>query len=386
MPAWQTTKGIFSAAADTKFGRVALDSLDAELRALPVSVALDGVTQPGSSDQFIVDYKAEPSAAEKQLIEAAVAAHEGIPQTAPQAKVNDVGALAVEVTPRTGSPFEDYAVNWCDPTTWWPDAEKVENVVANSTGDPLVFDLPDERIIDVTHGKITQEFRLADMAPVVSVGGIVLTERSFGYDDHAANPGWGPNPHDAGDYTIDYAAGTITFFDPPIEPPTVTYHRATSSNWYITPKDGKTIRVLAIEVQFSRDIEMRDAMVFVPEILAAAAAAGGMLDPAMLASNGGPIPDTSYLPIAGREREYKRIRDFIVEAQRSFPIIPQVGGSSYRAMGDEFVVFRWPYEEAAARDLSASQFTRLRVGLKNHIPFGGTFANATSYSVSESES
>lgn len=93
---WQTTKGTFSIAADTKFGRVAIATLDDELRALPVTVALDGVTKGSpTADSLVIDYRAEPSAAERLLVDQAVADHEGVPPARPEIAQNEKGEQIV---------------------------------------------------------------------------------------------------------------------------------------------------------------------------------------------------------------------------------------------------------------------------------------------------
>lgn len=433
MPTWNGTKATFSVAADTKFARVVIDVLDDELRALPVTVALDGITRQGTDDAFSIDYKAAPSEAERLLIEQAVRDHEGILRVDPQATVVN-GNLHVEVRPRSGSAYEEYSINWCDPTTWH--AEAVPVVGVTLTGDGTTYQIPDldyRGVLDVVHGKITQENRIADKRLRVYEDGVELPEEEFGWAAYEADPVAGlDNPFEPGVWTCDYATGVITFKAPRTGTITADFHKPTASWWYIQPKPTRSLSLLAVELNATTDVEMRDSVCFVPQIMFAAAAAIGELDeeaaslgitpvamaglgitgtPGSLllasreddaapfyagaaaalgitveqlkAAQGLPLVDTDFVDVAAEAREYKRIHDFIIESQRAYPTIPKIGGSNERAMSVDWFVWRWPYDEAAARLLVSGNGTRIKIGLKHDVPFRGTYANASVYAISD---
>jgi len=428
----------FSIAADTKFARLDPASLDDALRGLAVTKALDGVSGGSTNDVGTITYRAEVPPAERILVQQVVNDHTGIPAVSAEPDVVN-GKLRVEVRPRDGTSYEDYSVNWTDPTTWHTDSVRhTAHVPADQGGGVYRITGVTYGVVDVTHGKITQERRLADMRLRVYVDGVEVPEEEFGWADYEADPhvlpdgSTRPNPFAAGDWTCDYATGTITFKSPPAGVVTCDWSDAVSSAWYITPDVGHQLHLLAVEINASMDVVMRDSVCFVPQILAAAAAAIGELDqeaaaigitPAAMAGLGLtglpgtmilasreadaapfyaaaaasqgvtveqfkagvglPLQDDAYLDVSADIHEYKVVRDFIVESQRAYPLMAKVGGANSRGMTVDWFTWRWPYEEAAARLLVGANGTRVKIHLRHDIPYGGEYANASVYAIDE---
>lgn len=278
------------------------------------------------------------------------------------------GVPKVVTAPREGSPIDFLSPNWCDCTTWWGSSTRHEDQSMTDSGDGLTWTSGVPHWIDVTHGKITQEHNLhASYGPVVKVDGVTMTEHSPGTTD--------------GNYSIDHTAGTITFTNSQAgKTVTATFSEMQNSTWAIKPDVGKKLRLIAVEVQFTTDIELTDTVVFqfygyvdafAPHLLTTA-------DPP------GPFPPLTKIPI-GSPRKYLTMMDFINESQRSFPEIPALGGSGWRGLQTPVHIFRWPYEEGAVRDLFSSAGMEVQISLEGHTEFGGSKAYVTLYAMLESE-
>lgn len=260
---------------------------------------------------------------------------------------------------REGSAVDFLSPNWCDPTTWHSAAERVISEAATDTGDGLTWTLPHSPLIDVVNGRITQEHRLhASHGAIVTVDGQALAEKTR------------PNGM-VGDFAIDYAAGSITFGTSQAGADVrATYSRGAGSRWTIKPDPGRRLRLTAVEVQFSADVELLAAVRF--EIYGSA----DVFAP-------GQYPAGTLIPLGSRV--YQTIQDYINESQRSFPDIPAMGGAGWRGTQTSTHVFRWPYAEDATRDLDASAGMEVRISLDGDQALGGSRAYATVYATSEAE-
>lgn len=421
----------------TRYNRVDVATIDAEARRSGIKAALDGVTL---SDVLGIPtlrfaFFSALDATDEQLLFSVVDGHTGIPEVEPSARLTPSGSLTVEVQPRSGSVFETFSVNWADPTTWHADVEEVTGATCTPTGQPDEYQLPGvtwRGVLDVTHGKITQETRLAHKRLRVYVDSVEQPEEEFGWAMYEADPTPGlPNPYEPGTWTADYATGVLTFKSPPTGTVTADYCLPRSSSWYVEPATGRQLVLLAVEVNASVDVVMRDAVVFTPQVTmkyaadigqlddeaaalgitaaamtalgiagqpgtlllksreadaapfyAGAAAALGITVAQLKAAQGLPLEDFAWTDVTSESREYRRISDFIVESQRTYPLIEKVGGTNARALGQQWFSFRWPYEEAAAR-MFVEHETRLRVGLKHDIPFRGEYVGVSVYALSQ---
>jgi len=280
---------------------------------------------------------------------------------------DNYGNQKISMSPPAGSRVDVLSVDWCDKTTWWPESSRIENETLSDSGDGLTFNSVNPFWICTTRGRITGEDHLnGDYVPVVKANGVEQQEdEPFGGDTH--------------DFSVNYEDGSVTFHEEPATPIVATYSKANGSNTVIKPKENKIIRLTKVEVQFSQDIVLTDAItfqawgyvdVFAPELLTTA-------DPP------GPYPPGTLIPI-NNATIYKTMLDYINEAAGSYPVIPAMGGSN-RGTSQPIHIYRWPYADRASTDLIASYGMEIRCGLQNNIPFEGEHAVATFYGISLDE-
>lgn len=240
--------------------------------------------------------------------------------------------------------------NWCDPTTWHQKAVRVVDEVADCSnpGTNTVYAVDHVNLIDIYHGKITQEDFLQDADShsyrvVVKVDDVVKTER----DPHVGS---------GGDYTVNYATGVITFAsDRGNSVVKVTYHYANGSEYIIKPDAGKKLKIKTAEVQFTKDIGITDSVKF------------------QLYVAGNPY---------GNPVVYKTLMDYINEANGAYPEIAAMG-TGWRGIPQNVVTFPWNYQ--AVTELKSSIGMEIRIKLEHEAPFTGTAATATFYCLSEDE-
>jgi len=201
------TKYTFSIQDDFPNHKVDSVRLTREIQQSSIVTALDYINTSG--DECDVWFKAELSEEDEEVLEAIVAAHSGEPLPSAAQPVtlegvaeDDDNRFRVSPEPRkTGSGLVAVTHNWCDPTTWYTESERVTDEELSDTGDGLTFDSVHEDWIDLVHGKVYREDLIsAPYLPVVKVDGVEKTARA-------------PWADSGGDYEIDYASGQVTFFE-----------------------------------------------------------------------------------------------------------------------------------------------------------------------------
>ena len=259
----------------------------------------------------------------------------------------------VNIGPRSWT----FSHNFCDPTTWFGDSIRITNeVIGTGNGILGIFNLDNSNVIDIVHGKVTDEDNLdGNYKLVVKINGVVKTEREFGKTT-------------GGDYLANYNTGQITFFIPPAIGDSITadYSYNNGSTMYIRPKPGLKTVITWSECQFSKDLIMNDNLI----------SAVFTYNPTM----GAPPAKFEYPNSRSR---YKRMYDFINYTNGSFPIIPSMGGSARGLSND---ILQLKYEYTSAIELPSSAGAEIRVWLENNISFGGEIAAITFYGYEESES
>lgn len=280
--------------------------------------------------------------------------------------------LRVGTEKSDASKVQFYSHDWGDKTTWFEEAVRIVDGVGTDIGDHLTYNFSHTFFIDTYHAKITGEDFLKDSEGnsyrvVVKVDGVEKTEQD-------------PHYGTGGDYTVDYAAGSITFLaaQDPGAVVTATYYYAASSLFTIKPQAGKKLLLEMVEVQFSQGIDLRDSVVF---------QAYGYVDifaPQLLdtADPPGPYPSGTQIPL-GDPIVYKSMRDYMNDAQRSYPSYPALGGSSWRGIQSPSYILDWDYLRGTL--LVSSWGMEIRVYLAHDTPFTGGFATATFYCSSEDE-
>ena len=268
-------------------------------------------------------------------------------------KVTSEDVLRVSVEPPE-TPGERIIVtsNWCDKTTWFPSATRIVDEVADHDdppGDYTQYSVAHTDLIDTYHGKISGEDALEDAGEnsyrvTVKVNDTTKTEQ----DPHLGT---------GGDYTIDYAAGQVTFLTALTAPDVVkvTYHYATNSHTNVLPGTGNVLKIVKAEIQFSGDFSLDDTIMF--EVL----------------YDGTPVKFTRY----------KTIQDLYNEAQGVYPSLPALGGSGWRGITQ--TVYTLPFVYMAVSKLSDAGLLSLRLSLEHDVECGGTYATGTLYCLVDTE-
>lgn len=170
----------------------------------------------------------------------------------------------VQVDLREGSKLHIFSPNMCDKRTWFSDSTRKTSVVATDSGDGYIFNLPDEWIIDTCHGRISNEDAIHENYKVsVYVDGVEVQEH--GPDTLMYLGGEEFNDWSLGnnDYGLDYENGIIIFKeDQSGKAITADYSFANSSKWYLTPSEGKSIQLMAAELQFSTGASLSSDFIF----------------------------------------------------------------------------------------------------------------------------
>lgn len=262
---------------------------------------------------------------------------------------NDDGLPVTSPEPRTGTELILVTPNFCDPTTWYPTSERITNEALTDSGDGLTWNSSHTFWIDMTHGKLFDEDALAadvghGYSVVVTVDSVEQTPRD-------------PFSDTGGDYVIDYAAGTVTFASSQAGKTVVaSYSRMVDSTWILTPDPGYRIDIESAEAQFSQDVVLNDTVVF-----------------DIYVYNPYDLPNK----VLYARSSYKRMVNYIDEAEGSYPVIPAIGGPDGR--GTSVPIYGFPFRYGTVRKVLSSQGTELRVSLQNHQPFSGEHATATFY-------
>jgi len=254
--------------------------------------------------------------------------------------------------------------DWTDPTTWAESAVRVVNEVATDEGAHTSYALAHVNVIDTYHGKVSQEDFL------LSSGG--FSYRVAVTVNDVAKVEQDPHYGTGGDFTVNYAAGKVVFLSAldPTDVVKVTYHYATNSTFTVKPEAGKSLKLEFAEVQFSDDVEVTDSVLF---------QAYGFVDvfaPQLMPG----IPSGTKIPL-GNPVVYKAISDFQNDAVKSHPVYPAFGGNGWRGSPHSLIIMDWDY--VSATNLRADYGMEIRLSLQHNTPFGGWYATATFYCLSE---
>jgi len=365
MPA---TKYTYSIASDFPGGSVWVDTLVTEIQVSSIITALDHIDVTG--DVIDVWFKDALSTGDETTLDGDVvgpaggliAAHDNTVLT-PGAPVEVTNTPAVRATKQTEAEGAKrvyvFSPNWCDKTTWYGKAvEVLAEAVGTGDGATTVFALAQSNVIDLTHGKVSDEegvplpsgATMSSWQPVVKVDGVTQTEAvPFG---GAAN-----------DYSINYATGQITFTSAPANTLAITcdyFHclvGAGASAFYFGPPAGKKWVIEIGETQFSQDLGLTDTVIFVPVIAGT---------------------DTEVAP----RTLYKTLGVYMDYTVGSFPIVPAFGGAE-RGLSQPTIILRWDYQSAMV--LKASQGVGVKVFLENDQVFTGERATFTLYVTESNE-
>jgi len=260
--------------------------------------------------------------------------------------------------------------NWCDKTTWYSGSEEIEDEVATDSGDHASYSVSHQNMIDVYHGKITFEEQLKDedgsnYRVRVKVNDVEKTEQD-------------PHYGTGGDYTVNYAAGTITFLSAldPGDVVKVRYHYAQKATYILKPQAGKRLYVSTVEIQFSEDVVLNDTFTFQAYGYVQVFAPQLMEPPYNL-------PLNTLIPL-GDPLVYKTFNDLLNDSNGAYPGYPAFGGLNWRALKKQAHLFVWEYT-VGQTCLESAYGMEIHIDLVHDEPCGGTFGVATLYCTSDSE-
>jgi hypothetical protein len=332
---------------------VAPDRLTLEISQVITDVVLINISTAG--DVCTINFSGDLTAGDQASLDRVVAAHSGIPLPVPVTQVSLAGVsvldgkLSTVSWPTKGTRQTQYTFNWCDKTTWYRDAARVDGEVATDSGDHLTYSLAHQFVIDAYHGKLSSEDFLVDAnghnyRVTVRSDGVVKTEQD-------------PHTGTGGDYTINYAAGTITFLvSQGSAAITATYHYAQTSKFILAPSAGKDLELVRVEVQFTKDIEVTDSVRFMATALVG--------------------PGGSRIPVV-QPTVYKTMFDWLNDCDGNYPVMPAFGGGTWRGLPQDMLTIPWNY--AAVIELISAYGAQIEISLDHDVPFGGTSATATFY-------
>lgn len=268
----------------------------------------------------------------------------------------DDAVLRVSTEPAEGSRVTIISPNWADKTTWLWKSIQTLGVTMVDSGDQLTYNPPSGKEgpwVDNYHGKysnedyaVTEEGHIPRLKVYVDTGGgpVLKTEQD-------------PHTGSGGDYTVDYSTGDITFLSALGVSDVVTadIYEVGSSEFFIKPEAGKKLKIVRVEVQFSKDISITDTVKYQLNI-----ASSPYGDPVI----------------------YKTMQDYVNESDGAYPIIYKTTDASptWRDLSDDVQTLPWQY--AAITELKSSLDMDIKVSLEHDVPFDGSYAVATFYCLS----
>ncbi|NIT79753.1 MAG: hypothetical protein GWN58_33895 [Anaerolineae bacterium] len=284
-----------------------------------------------------------------------------------QRKTTD-GVTRVSTERPEGSRTTIVSPNWCDKTTWYYKATKKQGITLVDSGDHTTYnpDTGDEAPwIDNYHGKyFAEDFLLTEDGDLPRLKVYVDSVEKTEQDPHTAS---------GGDFTVNYATGAVTFLSALTGTETVTADvwQAGSSCWILAPAEGKKLKILYSEVQFSEDIELKDTVKFQPY---------GLVEIFAPQYCPVPYPAGTMIPL-GNPVVYKTFMDFINEANGAYPSIKANTSATPEWRNLQHDMDTFPFNYQATTNLIDGM--EIRIFLEHEAVFGGHAATATFYCMSE---
>lgn len=351
----------YSIAADFPGGAANSGRLDLEIRASSIVTALEGITVSG--DVIDVVFKDALASGDKTTLDGdttgpaggLIAAHDSsvLPDDAQSVEFSDTQPVVFKPKSIGTGRLIQFSHDFTKRETWYSHGTRVVGeAVGTGDGVQTVFSLANPWVIDVTHGKITDELNLV---PFTGQGGSDYICRV--YLDAVEKTERGFTKVSGGDWEIDHETGDITFFTAPASGVAVTADYFYSPNTVdrsthcLRPPTGKKWIVTIIEAQFSKDVVMTDAI----------NSSVWTYDP----GQGAPPARFQY---PGSHLIYKRFTDAVNFTWGSLPVIPAMGGAA-RGVVNDIIQLRAEY--VSPIELSDAFGAELRIWLTEDIPYTG---------------
>lgn len=352
-------------------GTINPSRLKDEIQASDITIALDRIDV--DDDQVSIIFKGQLSSSEKAILEdgsdSIIANHDPSEKplvnvlgaiddagVAHSAKADADGNIITTFEPPSGDKLNFFSINWCDKCSWYEGSIKQENEVLTADSSGKIFQSNNSHWIDMSHGRITQEHMLTKdgtYLPIITIDDVVID----------------PNTATEGGYEIDYENGRVIFNETQTGEVKATYWYASSGTFTAKPPEGFKMKLLRVEIQFSKSIELKDSMVF------QAYGYAGVFAPQL------GYPPTTLIPLDD-PNIYNNTKDFINESNGSYTIIPAFGGKS-RGLSDEVIILVWDY--LSKTELYSSAGMEIRIDMLNNMSHVGEYATATFYSIATPE-
>ena len=395
----------YSIANDMPGGKVNPARLTDEIKASAITIALVGVSTNG--DVLDIIFKAPISTEEITILDGdqtgpaggLLAAHDNSPTVSSALPVEFLKPQLTWPKPvNIGDRLWEFSMVFTHKTTWWPSAIRVVNeLVGTGDGTTKEFLLAHPFVIDLNHGLVSEERKIVPSTeqggttfiPEIKVDGVIQDETQLGFlttQSSSSSSSSSADPVAArialadeqyadqfdpdAEFHIDYRNGIIHFFDAPANGAEIraTYFYSpldAGSEFYLTPPAGKVFQLTDVEIQFTEDLILTDAV-------------GVVLQ--MYLPQYAPPPTRFDIPQSAGI--YKGIHDFVNWSRGAFPVIPVCGGSM-RGNKSPIVQLRFQYQSPV--ELYPSYGMRFKVALPRHRPFRGSYAAMTFYGVTVDE-
>ena len=259
----------------------------------------------------------------------------------PSVGITDSGKTKVALYKSEGSSKTFITHDWCDKTTWFQESTKItEETLSLDTGTTYKSSTGKTHWIDLVHGKMYDEFNInsdEEYTVVITDDGVVQTVTT--------------------DYTIDFAAGSITLTSAPSGVVKATYYYAGSSVYSIIPESGKSLDLEHSEIQFASDAVIDSPICF-----------------QIWVYNPYDLPNK----VKYRDTKYKNARDYVNSCNLGQGSIP-----AFADLLTPTIVF--PFNYTTVKTIKSSDGAELRLCIDNDIELTGSFGTCTFYTLSENE-
>lgn len=255
--------------------------------------------------------------------------------------------------PTEGIKLTIISSDWGDPCTWYYKSRKIldgyvlDNI--NTTAEKLAGTYTKYEgygtWIDNFHGRYSDEDYLTN-----DIGEVPrLKVYVDGYEKTEVDPHTGE-----GDFTVDYENAQVIFNSTVGSEAVVSVDAwlAQESTWSIVPNPGTKIIIDYVEVQFSADIKLTDSVVFQSWVY-------------------NPYDLPNKVPY-GDPTKYKSMKDYINEANRSYPLVLKTTHQSpgWRDLQTDYNIYVWDYQSVL--EISSSVGAEIRIALEHDVPFEGS--------------
>lgn len=299
-----------------------------EIEESAITIAIESVSALGTAVTIV--FKADLSSGEETLLDTIAEEHTGEPmpdsfvQNVSIAEKDELDRLKVAIDKKSGASRTYVSHDFVRKTTWYMGSTRVTGeTLTSELGLGLVYPSANTNWIDLVSGHVTDEYVLqSTYAAKVYVNGTLQTSG----------------------YTINYALGKVTFSSSKAgQTVTVDYSYAGNSHYIISPPTGGKFQINRAEVQFTKNITMKQTCV---EVWA--------YDPENLPNR---------IAVPGTKRCFKSEKDVINISNSGKNKIEQFG-----SLPTDVWEFPFDYESAILLDDALGM--QLRVYTENDEPYG----------------